>query len=72
MRIALAVLMLIAGVAFAEPKRPPDPREPRAKAAAVEYRSAFAGYRAYADPQQRDWRKSNQEVGNAAGQGGHP
>ena len=43
----------------------------RAKAPPVEFRSAFEGYRPHADPDLRDWRKSNEEVGAAGGHAGH-
>jgi len=36
----------------------------------VEFRSAFDGYRPYADPDLRDWRRSNEEVGAAGGHAG--
>jgi len=62
--------LLVAGMAVAQGDARPDPRDPRAKAPPVEYRSAFEGYRPYADPEPRDWRKSNEEVGAAGGHAG--
>ena len=73
MRFAFAALqaLLAAGVASAQGDRQPDPRDPRAKVPLVEYRSAFEGYRRYAEAEQRDWRKSNEALGNAGSRGAH-
>ena len=62
--------LLLAGVAIAQGDGRSDPRHPQAKVPPVEFRSAFEGYRAYADQDLRDWRKSNEEVGAAGGHGG--
>lgn len=72
MQTHLAVLpaLFFAGLAVAQDGRP-DPRDVKAKAPPVEYRSAFEGYRPYAEAEPRDWRKVNEEVGNAAGHAGH-
>lgn len=70
MLLAVPVL-LFAGAAAAQQNGRPDPRDPRAEAAPVEYRSALEGYRPYAEPELRDWRKSNDEVGAAGGHAGH-
>ena len=69
--IFVAPALLFAGLAVAQSGDRPDPRDPRAKAPAVEYRSAFEGYRPYAEAELRDWRKSNEEVGAAGGHAGH-
>ena len=67
----LAVPMLLfAGAAAAQSDSRPDPRDPRTKVPPVEYRSALEGYRPYAEPEPRDWRKSNEEVGAAGGHAG--
>jgi len=63
--------LLFAGAAAAQQNGRPDPRDPRAEAPSVEYRSALEGYRPYAEPELRDWRKSNDEVGAAGGHAGH-
>ena len=63
--------LLFAGLAVAQGAKPFDPRDPKAKVPAVEFRSAFEGYRPYAEPELRDWRKSNEEVGAAGGHAGH-
>jgi hypothetical protein len=72
MQMNLAVLpaLFFAGLAVAQDGRP-DPRDPKAKSPPVEYRSAFEGYRRYAEPELRDWREVNEEVRNAAGHAGH-
>jgi len=62
--------LLFAGLAVAQGDGRSDPRDPKAKVSPVEFRSAFEGYRPYADPDLRDWRKSNDEVGAAGGHGG--
>jgi len=59
--------LLFAGMAVAQGDGRPDPRDPGAKVPPVEFRSAFEGYRPYADQDLRDWRKSNDEVGAARG-----
>lgn len=72
MRIIFVVVsaLLFAGMAVAQGDGRPDPRDARVKVPPVEYRSAFEGYRPYAEPELRDWRKSNEEVGAAGGHAG--
>ena len=60
-----APAIFFAGAVLAQDGRP-DPRDAKAKAPPVEYRSALEGYRSYADAEQRDWRKANAEVAAAA------
>ena len=69
--IFVAPALLCAGLAVAQGGDRPDARDPRAKAAPVEYRSAFEGYRPFAEQELRNWRKSNEEVGAAGGHAGH-
>jgi len=57
--------LLCAGMAVAQGDDRRDPRDAQAKVPPVEYRSAFDGYRQYGEPELRDWRKSNEEVGAA-------
>jgi hypothetical protein len=73
MRFKLAALpaLLIAGTAVANGDGQRDATDPKAKARGVEYRSAFEGYRPYADQELRDWRKSNADVRDAGGHAGH-
>jgi len=74
MRIPFFVLpaLLLAGAAFAQSAGRTNPADPQASVPPVEYRSAFDGYRPFADEDLRDWRKSNDEVGAAGGHAGHP
>ena len=60
-------LLVMPALALAGPVAAQDPKDPRAKAPPVEYRSAFEGYRAYAESELRDWRDSNATVRHAAG-----
>ena|SRR5687767_7515194 len=73
MRTIYAVVpaLVFAGLAVAQGAGRSDPRDPKAKVSPVEFRSAFEGYRPYAEPDLRDWRKSNEEVGAAGGHAGH-
>jgi hypothetical protein len=58
--------LLFAGLAVAQSDGRSDPRDAKAKAPPVEFRSALEGYRPYAEQDLRDWRKSNADVGAAA------
>ena len=58
--------LLFVGMAVAQSDGRSDPRDAKAKAPPVEFRSAFEGYRPYAEPELRDWRKSNADVEAAA------
>ncbi len=57
-----ALAIAIAGVAVAQEARRPDPREPKAPAPPVTYRSVFEGYRPYAEPSLAPWREVNEKV----------
>jgi hypothetical protein len=63
--------LLFAGFAVAQGDGRSDPRDSKAKVPSVEFRSAFEGYRPFAEPELRDWRKSNEEVGAAGGHAAH-
>jgi hypothetical protein len=63
--------LLFAGMAIGQADGRSDPRDPKVKVPPVEFRSAFQGYRPYADQDLRDWRKANAEVGEAGGPAGH-
>jgi hypothetical protein len=67
----LVVLAVVVGAAAAQSAKRPDPNEPKAKVPPMEYRSAFEGYRPFADQEALDWRKANEEVGAAGGHAGH-
>ncbi len=63
------VLLLAATAAMsagAQPPRP-EPADPKARVPSVEYRSAFEGYRRYAEPEVTGWREMNEEVGRVGG-----
>ena len=63
--------ILFAGGVAAQNSGAPNPGDPQAKVPPVQYRSAFEGYRPFADQELSDWRKANEEVGSAAGHAGH-
>jgi hypothetical protein len=73
MRIRFLVLpaLLLAGAAAAQSAGRMNPADPQASVPPVEYRSAFEGYRPFAEEDLRDWRKSNDAVGAAGGHAGH-
>jgi hypothetical protein len=71
-RIFIAVpALLLAGAAAAQGDGRASALDPRVKVPPVEFRSAFDGYRPYADQEMRDWRGANEEVGAAGGHAGH-
>ena len=61
--------LLLAGGAAAQGRA--DALDPQAKVPSVAFRSAFEGYRAFADQDLADWRRANAEVGAAGGHAGH-
>jgi hypothetical protein len=61
---------LAAGAAAAQGDGRPNPLDAQAKVPAVEYRSAFEGYRPFAEQEPRDWRNANEEVRTAGGHAG--
>jgi len=62
---------LFAGPAASQDAVRPNPLDPQAKVPAVEFRSAFEGYRPFVEQERRDWREANEEVGAAGGYVGH-
>jgi hypothetical protein len=71
-KILVVVLALgLAGCAATPQERGPDPTESGAKVPPVEFRTAFEGYRPFAEQEMLDWRKANEEVGAAGGHAGH-
>ena len=64
--------LLLAGAVSAQSAGRSSPADSRSNVPPVEYRSAFEGYRLFADEKLLDWRKSNDEVGAAGGHAGHP
>lgn len=69
--ICIALAALTAGGVAAQEARRPDSADPGMKAGPAVYRSAFDGYRSFADEELRDWRSANKEVGAAGGHLGH-
>lgn len=67
LRTLCALAMCLAGAAAAQNAPQTDPRDPKASARAAEYRSAFADYRPYQEPEIADWRALNDEVGRVGG-----
>ena len=64
-------VLLLAACAASENQSRPDVMDSRAKVPAVEFRTAFEGYRPFADEEPQDWRKANEDVGAAGGHAGH-
>ena len=64
--------LLLAGCAASQSAGRPDVTDSRAKVPVVEFRTAFDGYRPFAEEEQKDWRKANDEVGAAGGHAGKP
>jgi hypothetical protein len=62
-RLAAAVVLLVAGSATAQESSVFDPK---AKSPGVVFRSAFEDYRPFAEQQPADWRNANEEVRRAA------
>jgi len=60
--ICIALAALAAGAAAAQEARRPDPADSKAKVPPAAYRSAFADYRPFAEPQVVPWRESNEQV----------
>lgn len=65
-RCLAGVAALLATAAQANAPRP-DPLDAAAKVPPASYRSAFQGYRPYADAEPAPWRESNELVGRIGG-----
>lgn len=63
----LLLAALAAGTAVADSGKRPDPADPKEKAPAAVYRSAFEGYRALGEPKRTPWREANEEVERVGG-----
>ena len=63
--------LLVTGAVAAQSASRTNPADSKATVPPVEYRSAFEGYRPFADEELRDWRKSNDEVGAMGDHAGH-
>jgi len=57
-----ALAAVAAGSAAAQAAARPDPAAPEAKVPPSEYRSAFEGYRPFAEDKVAPWRESNDAV----------
>ena len=55
--------LLLASCAASQSPGRADVTDSRAQVPAVEFRTAFEGYRPFADEEQKDWRKANEDVG---------
>ncbi len=62
----VALAALAAGVAHAQPERPPVPTDPQVQVPPVQYRSVFADYETYREPELAKRRHVNDEVKAAA------
>jgi len=69
--LVVAALAVAPLAALAQKGQLPAPADPRAASPALEYRSAFEGYRAYTDPGMANWREVNDEAGRLNGHVGH-
>jgi hypothetical protein len=69
-RILIALAAMAAGGAGAQDGVRADPTAPQAKVPPVEYRSAFEGYRPFAEEKVAPWRQSNEEVKESGGHAG--
>ncbi|SHH54361.1 hypothetical protein [Massilia sp. CF038] len=69
----LGVLLLCAvgAAAGAAPARPSDPLDAAASAPALQYVSAFAGYKSDAAVKAEDWKQTNAAIGKQPGHAGH-
>lgn len=62
--------IVLAGTASTQESGGADARGPGAETPPAGYRSAFEGYRPFAEPELANWRKANEEVAAAAGHAG--
>lgn len=68
--VLVVVATAVAGSVAAQGAQRPDPKDPKAPAPAVTYRSSFEEYRPYTEPELVPWRRANEEVGAAGGHTG--
>lgn len=68
--IATALAALAAGCGGAPKEAPAGPLDAGSRVAPVEYRSSFADYQRYAEPEAASWRELNDEVGRLGGHRG--
>jgi hypothetical protein len=60
--VVFALATMVAGAAAAQGDEGRDPTSPQARVPPVTYRSAFEGYRPFADEKIAPWRQSNEAV----------
>ena len=60
--LVVPALLLASCAASQNPGRP-DVTDSRVKVPPIEFRTAFDGYRPFAEEEQKDWRKANEDVG---------
>ena len=59
--LVLPALLLAGCTASQNPSRP-DVTDSRVQVPAIEFRTAFDGYRPFAEEEPKDWRKANEDV----------
>ena len=69
--LSWALPALLAASFAAAQERRPSPLDPQAKVPPAQFRSAFEGYRPFAEQELADWRKANEEVRAAAAKPQH-
>jgi hypothetical protein len=62
----VALALLAAGVAYAQAEKPRVPTDPQVRVPPVQYRSVFADYETFREPELAKWRDANDEVKAAA------
>jgi hypothetical protein len=65
-RLLLLAPAILAGAGCGSSPAAPGPTMPSSTAVSLEYRSAFAGYRAFRDAPIAPWRDANEAVNEAA------
>ena len=70
-RFLIALAAMAAGAAAAQSSGRPDPTDQKAKVPPLEYRSAFEGYRPFAEEKPAPWRDANEAVKGNVGHAGH-
>ncbi len=72
MRAGIVMVAALAPLIAAAQSAPgPDASDPKAAKPPAGYRSAFDGYRPYAEPDIARWREVNEEMGRLGGHVGH-
>jgi hypothetical protein len=68
-----AVLLCVGATTAAQSQsdRRRDPADAQARVPAVQYRSAFADYRNFREPETQSWREANDQVRDLGGHKGH-